>query len=53
MVSVEAFKRIGERIRLVKLEGIMRLRFDVYPYHFKSSAVISFGCTTGATEKVK
>ena len=44
---------IFQRIPLVELKWIVRLRLDIYADHFKSSSVIAHRSTTSTAEQVK
>jgi len=46
MVSIKALKWIAKRIGLVKLKGIARLRFNIYPHNLKSSKMIPHTSST-------
>lgn len=43
-------RAVLQRIRLVKLEWIIRLRIDVYPDYLKPSAVVTRASTASTAE---
>ena len=50
---VEAVQRKRERVGLVELERVVRLRLDVHAYHVEARPVVADGRAPGSAEQVE
>ena len=53
MDGVEAVQRERQRVGLVELEGVPRLRLDIHAHHLEPGAVVAHARSTGTAEEVE
>ena len=53
MDRVEIAQRVLQRIALVELEGVVRLRLDVHAHHVEARPVVAHRRSAGAAEQVE
>jgi hypothetical protein len=53
MNHIKSIQRIGQRVGLMKFEGIVRLRVNIDTHHLKACAMVTHGAATGTTEEVQ
>jgi hypothetical protein len=50
--GVKAFQGKRHCVRLVELEGVIRLRLDVHSHHLEAGTVITHRRTTSSAEEI-